>query len=128
MTFKNKLKDLLSIGSLNISTAIIFALFWLYLASVLSKTEYGELGFLFSIANVGAEISLLGFRSVIVVYESKNENVFSTSFFLVLISANITAAVAFVLTENFVISILIVGMVLFQIISNKVNYFRYGIR
>ena len=121
MTFKNKLKDLLSIGALNISTSIIFALFWLYLASILSKTEYGELGFLFSVANVGAEISLLGFRSVIVVYESKNQNVFSTSFFLVLISANITAAVTFVLTENFMVSILIVGMVLFQIILSGLN-------
>ena len=121
MTFKNKLKDLLSIGTLNISTAIIFALFWLYLASVLSKTEYGELGFLFSIANVGAEISLLGFRSVIVVYESKNEKVFSASFFVVLISANITAVITFLLTGNFLVSFLIVGMVLFQIILSGLN-------
>src|SRR3989304_5116004 len=121
MTFKNKIKDLLSLSVINISSSLIFALFWLYLASILSKTEYGELGFLFSIANVATEIALIGFRSVIIVYESKNENVFSTSFFVVLISANITAAVTFVLTENFVISILIVGMVLFQIIISGLN-------
>lgn len=121
MNFKNNLKDLLSLGAVNISASIIFSFFWLYLGSILQKTEYGELGFLVSIANVGAAISLMGLRTLVVVYESKNENVFPSSFLLVLISANITAAVTFVLTQNVVVSILIVGIVIFEIILSGLN-------
>ncbi len=121
MVFKNKLKDLLSLGVLNISSSIIFSIFWLYLASILTKEEYGELGFFVSIASVGATISLLGLRSVIVVYESKNENVFTSSFFVVLISSIITSSITYVLTQNVIVSLLIVGMVIFQIILSGLN-------
>ena len=121
MTFKNKLKDILSLGAVNVSSSIIFALFWLYLATILPKTEYGELGFLISIVNVGGAISLMGFRAVVVVYESKKENVFFPSFILVLISANITALVTFVFTQNVMISILIVGLTIFNIILAGLN-------
>ncbi len=121
MVFKNKLKDLLSLGTINISSSIIFGIFWLYLASIMTKEEYGELGFFISIANVGATISLFGVRTMVVVYESKNENVFPASFIFVLISANITALVTFVLIQNVYVSILIVGMVIFQIILSGLN-------
>ena len=69
MVFKNKLKVLLSLGTINISSSIIFGIFWLYLASIMTKEEYGELGFFISIANVGAAISLFGVRTMVVVYE-----------------------------------------------------------
>ena len=121
MTFRNKLKDLLSLGLGNISASLIFGFFWLYLASLIPKTEYGELGFLVSIANVGAAISMLGFNAVVVVYESKKENVFPSSFVIVLISANITALATFVLTQNVLVSILIVGVVIFNIIISGLN-------
>jgi len=121
MVFKNKLKDLLSLGTINISSSIIFGIFWLYLASIMTKEEYGELGFFISIANVGAAVSLFGFRTMVVVYESKNENVFPASFIFVLISANITALVTFVLIQNVFVSILIIGMVIFQIILSGLN-------
>jgi len=117
----NKLKDLLSFGSVNISASLIFAIFWLYLASILPKTEYGELGFLISIANVGSAISIMGFNAVVVVYESKKENVFPSSFLVVLISSNVTAAATFVLTQNAMVSILIVGVVFFNIILAGLN-------
>jgi len=127
MVFLTKLKELVSLGSLNILSSVIFGFFWLYLASIMTKEEYGELGFLMSIANVGIAISLLGFRSMVVVYESKNENVFPASFIIVLISANITALFTFVLTQNVFVSILIVGMVLFEIILGGLNgKQRYG--
>ena len=121
MTFNNKLKDLLSIGAVNVGSTLIFSLFWLYLASILSKPEYGEIGFLVSIANVGMGISMMGFNTVIVVYESKKGNVFPPSFLIVLISANITAAITFVLTQNVLVSILIVGVVIFNIILSGLN-------
>jgi len=121
MTFKNKLKELLSFGTINITASLIFSVFWLYIASLFSKTEYGELGFLISIANVGSAISIMGFNTVVVVYESKKENVFPSSFLVVLISSNVTAAITFVFTQNAMVSILIVGVVLFNIILAGLN-------
>jgi len=121
MTFTNKLKELLSLVTVNVSGSIIFALFWIYLATILPKTEYGELGFLISIVNVGSAISIMGFRTVIVVYESKNENVFFPSFILVLISANITALATLAFTQNVMVSILVVGLTIFNIVIAGLN-------
>jgi len=127
MAFKNKLKELISLGFINLSSSVIFGIFWLYLASIMTKEEYGELGFLIAIANVGATISLFGIGTMVVVYETKNENVFPSSFILVLISANITALVTFGLIQNVFVSILIVGMVIFQIMLSGLNSKRrYG--
>jgi len=127
MAFKNKLKDLLSLGFIFLSSSLILGIFWLYLASIMTKEEYGELGFLIAIANVGATISLFGIGTMVVVYETKNENVFPSSFILVLISANITALVTFGLIQNVFVSILIVGMVIFQIMLSGLNSKqRYG--
>jgi len=127
MAFKNKLKDLLSLGFIFLSSSVILGIFWLYLASIMTKEEYGELGFLIAIANVGATISLFGIGTMVVVYETKNENVFPSSFILVLISANITALVTFGLIQNVFVSILIVGMVIFQIMLSGLNSKqRYG--
>ena len=96
-------------------------MFWLYLATLLAKAEYGELGFLMSIANVGSVVALLGLGITVVVYESKNENVFPSSFILVLIASSITGAVTYALMQNGTASILIVGMTIFAIMSSGLN-------
>ena len=116
MYFSTKLKDLLTIGSSNIIASIIGGLFWFYLAKILPKTEYGELGYFISSATVAAVISLLGLGLVVVVYGSKKQNVFPPSFVIILISSSISAAVVYVLTQNFTVSILIVGLAIFEII------------
>ena len=127
MYFRTKLKDLLTVGSSNIIASIILGLFWIYLAKILEKTEYGELGYLISTATVASVISLLGLGMVIIVYGSKKENVFSSSFVIVIISSCISAIVAFVLTQNFAVSILIVGLTIFEIIlQGLLSKQRYG--
>ncbi len=127
MNFRTKLKDLLTVGSSNIIASIILGLFWIYLAKILEKTEYGELGYLISTATVVSVISLLGLGMVIIVYGSKKENVFSSSFVIVIISSSISAIVAFVLTQNFALSILIVGLTVFEIIlQGLLSKQRYG--
>jgi len=97
MYFKTKLKNLLTLGSSNVFASIIGGLFWLYLASFLEKTEYGELGFLMSFATVASVVSLLGLGTVTVVYGAKKENVFPSSYILILISSSIVALVTLAL-------------------------------
>ena len=76
MNFLDKVKTIITLGSANFSASIIVGLFWLFLAILLTKSQYGEIGFLMSVANVGYEISLLGLSITVVVYESKKQNIF----------------------------------------------------
>ncbi len=121
MTFLTKIKELVGLGLANTTSSLIYAFFWLFLASLLAKTEYGELGFLMSIANVGTAISLIGLRATVVVYESKKENIFFTSFLLVFISSSLTAVASYLLSNSVIVSVLIIGMALFAIIQSGLN-------
>jgi len=121
MHFTRNLKDILSLGASNLIYSIIYGLFWLYLATILAKAEYGELGFLNSLANVGSAIALLGLSATILVYEPKNESVFPSSFILVLISSTITGAISYALIQNIMVSFLIVGITIFGIMLSGLN-------
>jgi len=121
MGFPKKIKDIFSLGMSNLFAKIILGIFWLYIATILTKSQYGELGFLISIAFVGGAISLLGLRSTIVVYESKNENIFPPSFIIGLISSSITTSIVYVLTQNISVSILVMGITVFELLLSAVN-------
>ena len=117
MNFPKKLKDFVALGSSNLIASIILGLFWLFLASLLTKTDYGQLGFFMAIANIAAAISLLGLRQTIMVYEPKNENVIPASMALVLITSIISAIVVFVFTQNFFVSLVVVSMSFFNLFA-----------
>jgi len=116
-----KIKDLLALGSSNILASAILGIFWLYLASLLEKSEYGELGFFMSVVNVGAAIALLGTRQTVVVYEPKNRNVFYPSFIIVLISSNVTALVSYIIFQNIFVSFLIIGVAIFGLLISGIQ-------
>jgi len=102
-------------------SSIIFGLFWIFLATILSTNDYGEIGFFFSVANIGSAIALLGFTGTIVVYEAKKQNIFPASFVIVLISATISSVLAFVLTQNLIVSLLLFGLTVFYVILSGLN-------
>lgn len=114
MSSKRKLKGILSLGSANLVTGIIFGLFWMFLASILTKSEYGELGYLMSIVNVFAIIALLGLGVIVVVYEPKKENIFPASIVVTVIAAIVVGIISYVLTQNFIISLFIIGLTIFS--------------
>ena len=117
MDFPKKLKDFVKLGSSNLIASIILGLFWLSLASLLTKTDYGQLGYFMAIVNIAATISLVGLRQTIMVYEPKNENVIPASMALVLITSIISAIVVFVFTQNFFVSLVVVSMSFFNLFA-----------
>lgn len=117
----NKIKDLFSLSSANLISSLIYGLFWIFLASVFTNEEYGELGFFMSVANLGSGIALLGLGGTILVYEAKKENVFPVSFVIVLISSTVVSIASFVLTQNILASLLLFGMTIFFVILNALN-------
>jgi len=121
MVLFNKIKDLLSLSSGNLISSLIYGLFWIFLASLFTNEEYGELGFFMSVAMVGSGIALLGLGGTILVYEAKNQNIFPASFVIVLISSTVASIVAFVLTQNVMASLLLFGLTIFLIILPVLN-------
>lgn len=127
MNSKAGIKNLLTVGTSQFISQIIFGLFWLYLASILSKSEYGELGFFMSIVNVAVVVSVLGLGTTVVVFERKKENILPASFIVVLIATGITALVTFLLYQNFTVSILVIGLAVFTFLIHGINsQKRYG--
>lgn len=131
MHFTGSLKNILSLGASNLIYSVIYGVFWLYLATILEKAEYGELGFLMSLANVGSVVALLGLATTVVVYEPKNENIFPPAFIIVLIASAITGAVSYALIQNVMASFLLVGITIFTImlsgLNSKQRYHDYSI-
>ena len=121
MVIFSKIKDLLSLSSANLISSLIYGLFWIFLASLFTNEEYGELGLFMSVARVGSGIALLGLAGTILVYEAKNQNIFPASFVIVLISSTVASIVAFVLTQNFMASLLLFGLTIFFIILSALN-------
>ena len=121
MDSKKSIKDLLTVSSSQFASQIILGLFWLYLASILPKSDYGELGFLMSIVNVAVVVSVLGLSGTVVVYEAKKENIFPASLIIVLTVSSITAVGSFFLFENFAVSILAMGQAFFSLIIAGIN-------
>lgn len=111
----------LSLSFSRFVAAGINGLFWFYLASIITKSDYGELGFLISIGTVGHSIALLGIPTLIVVYGAKKENVLPAGYTLGLISASLVALVAYILIQNVSVSIFILGMMIFSLKISELN-------
>ena len=82
--------EVISLLGATFLSATIFGVFWVFLASVLEPEEYGEIGFLMSIAQVTFTFALVGLSRTVVVYESKGENVFPISMIIVLVTSKIS--------------------------------------
>lgn len=105
----------------NISAAAIQGFFWIYLAKILEKPQYGELGYLLSLASLFSSIALVGLPTLIVIYGAKKENVSSPSYTLALITMSITSIAAFLITKNIFVSVLIFGTVLISLFEAELN-------
>jgi len=116
-----KFKELFAFAGVSFCASVLFGLFWIYIASFMTPEKYGNIGFLMSIATVGATIGLLGLNQTIIVYQSKGENIFPTTFIIILFSSLITSIVVFVLTQNLFVSLLLFGLALFLIMVAGLN-------
>ena len=98
--FKKKIigqKDLASIGFANIVGSGISAIFWLYLASVIEPTEYGEIHYFIAIAAFAQIISLVGSSNVLTVYTAKKIKIQATLFFISLLVGVVSTIVIIVI-------------------------------
>jgi len=109
------LKDVSTIGIVDISTNAISTVFWLYIASVLGSENYGEISYIIAIASIASVISLLGTENVMTVLAAKKIKAQSTLYFLVAISSSITSIIVFIIFDSFEISFLVISYVIISL-------------
>ena len=126
-----KIKDNLALVFSNVIGAAINGIFWIYLASILEKTEYGELGYLLSIAGLSSTFALIGLPTLIVVYGAKKEPVFAPAYMLGVGTGIVATILTLFITQNIVISIVVIGLVFFNLLeaefNSKKRYIAYSI-
>jgi len=110
-------KDLASIGFANIVGSGISAIFWLYLASVIEPTEYGEIHYFIAIAAFAQIISLVGSSNVLTVYTAKKIKIQATLFFISLLVGVVSTIVIIVIFFRFDAGLLVLGYVIFEMVN-----------
>ncbi len=92
-------------------SGVIGSIFWLYLASVLAVSDYGELQFLIGIASFGVGLSLLAQTNTIIVYEVKQRGLRGILFLMSFIMAGIVSVILFIIYSKLDIIFLMFGMI-----------------
>jgi len=107
--------DISSIGIANVVGSAISAIFWLFIASIMSAENYGEISYFIAIASVVSAIGMIGGDYVVTVYTAKKIRVQSSIFLISLINAGIAASVLFVIFQYSSVSLYVIGYVIFNL-------------
>ena len=128
-----QIKGLKSISQIGAATAggnAIAAFFWIYMADFMGQEDYGELGYLLSIAGIASTISILGGQWTMSDYTAKGIRIESSLYFISIITSTISAVVLYFLFENVGISVYVIGLVVFNLfiaeILGKKQYKKYS--
>lgn len=111
----SRFKDLTTLGTANVVSSAISAIFWFYMASLLGTEHYGEVSYFLSIAGIVSTISFLGSGSTIIVYTAKGEKIQSTIYLVTIIASVISSIVVFLLVHNPGVGLYVVGYGLFNL-------------
>ena len=111
-------KGLLSIGFADVIGSGISGLFWLYIASQLNPSVYGEITYLISIAGLAQLVSLVGSSNALTVYTAKNVKIQSTLFLLSILATAVSAIIITILLNRIDAGLLAVGFVLFSLVNS----------
>ena len=115
----SKFTGLTSLAFGNIVSAGISAIFWFYLASLLSADDYGQVSYFIAIASIASTISFLGAGNTIIVYTAKGEKIQSPIFFISIISSIVTLIAVFIIFSQIGLSLYILGFVIFMLATSE---------
>ena len=105
------IKDLGSIGIADIIASGIGSVFWLYLASLLTAENYGEIQFYVSLAGMAFALSMLGSRNTIIIYEAKKIGLRKILFLITIFGGICASVVLWILYQRLDIVALTLGMI-----------------
>ena len=103
---KSRLEGILYLGTGDFLGGIIVAVFWLFLASMISVEDYGQLHYYLGIAGIAYVLTLIGTRNTMIVYVAKRVQIYPTLSIISIIGGITTAIVVlflfFRLDKNFI--------------------------
>ncbi|MEM2160082.1 MAG: hypothetical protein QXN55_03915 [Candidatus Nitrosotenuis sp.] len=115
----------------DILSGIIGSIFWLYLATILVKNDYGEIQFLISNVGLAVGFAMIANTNSLIVYEVKQRDLRKTLFSISFILGMIVSIVLFFLYSRFDLVLLVFGMMLEEMIVGyflgKKSFIRYSI-
>ena len=111
----SSLKDLSYIGIANIGGGVIASVFWLYLASIMTPEEYGQIGYLMAIGGIAAVFCQFGTGYFLMVTAAKNQNVLPIIALISISSSLIAAIVLYILFKEPALGIVAIGYVIFNL-------------
>lgn len=117
----SSLKDNTLIIFSRFSSAALLGIFWLLLANLLDKSEFGELSYFVSFATVASAVALLGINKSLVVFAAKKEPFIADLTVLGIISSIIVSTVSYFITYDILVSFLIFGSTIFFLSISKLN-------
>jgi len=108
-----KFEDLSSIGIANFLGTIISTLFWLFLATVITTEEYGQISYFIAIGSIGSVFGLVGGGTAITVYTAKKIPIASTILLISMIASTISAIAVLIIIQNPIVSLFVIAYVIF---------------
>ena len=109
------LKNVIKLGSVNITGSAIAAIFWLYLGNLMGEENYGEIAYMLSIAGIVMSITIWGSEKAIIVYTAKGVNIQPPIYIISLITTGVGAIILYVMFNNFGLSLYVLGGVISQL-------------
>ena len=118
-----QIKGLKSISQIGAATAggnAIAAIFWIYMADLMGQEDYGELGYMLSIAGIASTISILGGQWTMSVYTAKGVRIESSLYFISIITSTVSAIILYFLFENVGMSVFVISIVIFNLFTAEI--------
>lgn len=104
----------------NFAATILGALLWLLLGTVVIKEEYGLLNYLLATSTIAASAGIAGLNLTVTTFVAKkDETIHAQSNFLALILSTSSALIIMLVTNNPILSLLVVTAVFFQMSTSE---------
>lgn len=111
----NLLKNIGSIGLVNIVGSLISAFFWIYLAGLMGSEQYGLLAYYLSIAGIFTSVSLIGGPMVITVFTAKKIPLTSTICLISISTSILCSVILYFVLNNVGISVYVIGAIIYNL-------------
>lgn len=126
------LAGLASVGFADIIGSGIAAIFWFYLAALITPAKYGEISYYLGIAGVASYIATIGTQNTIIVYVAKDVKLQSTLYVISLVVGIVSSLILLVMFYRVDVSLLLLAYVinalaLGDLLGRKMfqNYLKY---
>ncbi len=113
--FVNKIQGLIFVGTGNIASTAMGAIFWFFLASLMMTEDYGEISYVLSIGGIVGTIALLGAPDTITVFSAKGKKIQGSYFFIAIIGSIVSAIVLLIFVKRIELSLYIIGYIIFTL-------------